>query len=484
MAFSFQVLLGNTSLDQVSGTLTNGSILPLPCSTEEGDDDSDGAARAQLLAIWIGVGLLVLSLIAGLWLRRRRKAMMRLPCSKGDALSSGDTSNTDSQTRVLNTGRFVSCPEHRTNFDNLDVVSLSMWSSSLMAASGVSPDNTTSSGAGGSTASPSSNGRSSTSGAEPNFRWVKQLQSNGVPVLPAGLLKYSPNDLIGKGSFADVYLADMSGVKVALKHVYLQRMQVSRSDPKEEGALETALREVMLLMRVSHPHLVRLLAVSVDPTKDTEMLLALEYCNHGDLADTLQHRPEVLHGQQQLSLQLLHDIAYGMSALHAVSIVHRDLKPANVMLCASPERGFVAKVSDFGLSCRTDSSVLSRVLKSGTSGTLLYMSPQRILQRLPASPACDVYAYGLVAYEVAHVTVSGQHVHPYSGYGVVDSESLVKTLAAGHGLALPDEFAPAGPLGRALRRTLIITPQEEERPTFSQLHEAFLAHSDHHPAGG
>jgi len=413
----------------------------------DGEGDSDFPVVIVASSIVSAVVALGVSLaIVRWWMRRPREEKVW----SVEAPPSTDSSS--------GTSKGTSAPI----LDISNVVSLSMWTS-MASVPSTKAVYAQSVGDG----SASELGATSTVvSVEQNWWWVQRLRSRGIPVLPAGLLKYSPTDLLGKGTFGKVYLADMSGVAVALKRVSLKKA----SDNLGVADMEVSLGEVLMLMRVSHPHLVRLLAVSMDPTDNDEMLLALEYCNSGNLDHALRNRPEVFKGQEQLCFDVLHDIAYGMSALHGVNIVHRDLKTANVMLCAEPSR-LVAKVCDVGLARRTDQPV-QEGSSSGQSGSLIYMSPQRILQREQATPACDVYAYGVVAYEVAHVLDRGTYRQPYSEYGVVDPKTLYETHKARLGLVLPEGFASGTTLGQLLRRTLIMD-RPHERPTFLELHEEF-----------
>jgi len=76
-------------------------------------------------------------------------------------------------------------------------------------------------------------------------------------------------------------------------------------------------------------------------------------------------------------------------------VIHRDLKPANLML-DSRQR---IKLADFGIA-RVVTDSLSRVtMRQGTSGTLVYMSPQQ-LDGLPSNPTDDIYSVGATLYEM------------------------------------------------------------------------------------
>jgi serine/threonine protein kinase len=94
-------------------------------------------------------------------------------------------------------------------------------------------------------------------------------------------------------------------------------------------------------------------------------------------------------------------IILGMRYLHSQSIIHRDLKPENILL----DRLSRIRIGDFGLA-REDSYFFS---KPG-AGTPLYMAPEIILLGQPPTTKVDVFAFGLILYEI----LVGRAVFPKS----------------------------------------------------------------------
>jgi serine/threonine protein kinase len=106
---------------------------------------------------------------------------------------------------------------------------------------------------------------------------------------------------------------------------------------------------------------------------------------------------------------LVRQMASALAAAHDAGIIHRDFKPGNVVLVSGPGQ-WRAVVTDFGLALRSEASDETASLPSGQGllGTPAYMSPEQIEGR-PATTVSDIYALGLVIYEM----VTGQR--PFQG---------------------------------------------------------------------
>src|SRR5687767_8918353 len=118
--------------------------------------------------------------------------------------------------------------------------------------------------------------------------------------------------------------------------------------------------------------------------------IVMEYLPGGTLADRAREGP-VDHGT---ALAWLAQAAEALDAAHGEGIVHRDVKPANLLFDA---RGDLA-VGDFGIARAADDTM--GMTAAGTVlGTAGYLSPEQAMGR-PATPASDLYALGIVAYEL------------------------------------------------------------------------------------
>jgi len=178
----------------------------------------------------------------------------------------------------------------------------------------------------------------------------------------------------------EVYRADdlKLGQAVALKFL----PKAVSADP---GLLARFHAEVRLARQVSHPNVCRVYDMN---EVDGQHFLSMEYVDGEDLASLLK-RIGHLHGDK--ALEVARQLCAGVAAAHEKGVLHRDLKPANVMLDG---RGRV-RITDFGLAIAGEEAG-DRIEVAGTPA---YMSPEQLAGE-PASVRSDVYALGLVLYEV------------------------------------------------------------------------------------
>jgi serine/threonine protein kinase len=120
--------------------------------------------------------------------------------------------------------------------------------------------------------------------------------------------------------------------------------------------------------------------------------------SHGSLHDCLRPPHPPLTVLQRL--QILRGVAFGLLALHLSDIIHMDIKPANILLDMHGA-DVTAKLADFGISRSLDpASTFAGTMGTSCGGSLMWMAPE-LIQRPPApSPASDVYAFGMVMYEM------------------------------------------------------------------------------------
>ena len=198
---------------------------------------------------------------------------------------------------------------------------------------------------------------------------------------------------IGAGGMGEVWRARDTRLE---RDVALKLLPAAAAG--DELARARLLREARLASKLNHPNVCTIHEVG---EADGQIFVAMELVTGQTLAERLSAHPlsaeEVFRCGQQLADALAH--------AHGHGVVHRDFKSANVIL--TPE-GRV-KVLDFGLAKKVslkdaeDATTLSRatLTEAGTiAGTPAYMAPEQF-RGLPADERSDVWALGVVLYEMA-----------------------------------------------------------------------------------
>src|SRR5688500_5519904 len=117
----------------------------------------------------------------------------------------------------------------------------------------------------------------------------------------------------------------------------------------------------------------------------------MQFVDGGTLADRLRAGPV----PPRQAAEWVEDIARGVHAAHRRGVVHRDLKPANVLMTADG----VPKITDFGIARRLDDPA-DRTRTGMVIGTPAYMSPEQAEGRKGVGPPADVWAVGVILYEL------------------------------------------------------------------------------------
>ena len=234
-----------------------------------------------------------------------------------------------------------------------------------------------------------------------------RLERKSAPVIaqptPAALAadevlseRYKIVRLIAHGGMGEVYEAlDLElRTPVALKTI--------RPELVTENMVERFRRELYLARQVTHPNVCRLFDLGRhNAGKGHEIVfLTMELLGGETLAKLLKR---VKRTSLEETLPIVRQIAAAIDAAHAAGVVHRDLKPGNVMLVPprdnDPDREVRALVTDFGVA-HGSSDPFSEVSGTGdVVGSPAYMAPEQ-LEGAQATPAADIYALGLIVYEM------------------------------------------------------------------------------------
>ena len=150
--------------------------------------------------------------------------------------------------------------------------------------------------------------------------------------------------------------------------------------------------EVLKSLRVTHANVCRVFELHTEETNVGEVdFLTMEFLDGATLAVRLEQVPacwlETTEGRA-----IAEQLCQGLAAIHAEGIVHHDLKPTNVMLTNGARRRAV--IMDFGIARDAD------IFSSQVRGTPAYLAPE-LWKGLPATAQSDLYALGVILYEMA-----------------------------------------------------------------------------------
>ncbi|MGI4789630.1 MAG: serine/threonine-protein kinase [Janthinobacterium lividum] len=236
---------------------------------------------------------------------------------------------------------------------------------------------------------------------------------------------------IGRGTHYTLYQAvdPRLGQMVVIKILHVT-MGKSMPEAEQELAsvLETRLqREASALSILSHPNIPGIYEIG---EQDGHPFLVMEYLYGHPLRQHLDLRSLSMEG----ALQILEQVASAVDAVHEHGILHRDIRASNVMLLHDGR----VKLVEFGLARQPGDTTVT--LMGALVGEPAYMAPEQ-LRNQPASPQSDIWAVGVLLYEmlagaapfqganfqmVAHQVIMGQ---PAPVPGMSEAVQLVLTRA-------------------------------------------------------
>jgi eukaryotic-like serine/threonine-protein kinase len=196
--------------------------------------------------------------------------------------------------------------------------------------------------------------------------------------------RYRIESLLGQGGMGRVYKAYDKTLDrtVALKVVRQGIMA-------DAEALNRFKQELLLASKISHTNILRI--HDMGEVGDVKFI-TMAYVEGQDLHQILQANPKlpferVLNFSQQL--------AAALAAAQSEGVIHRDLKPQNILVGKDDH----LYVSDFGLARSFEESAVQMTRTGAFLGTPRYMSPEQV-EGKPADHRSDLYAYGLILYEM------------------------------------------------------------------------------------
>ena len=240
--------------------------------------------------------------------------------------------------------------------------------------------------------------------------------------------EFELGDVLGVGTVGTIYRATerSSGKQFAIKklHPGVSQDQVIRARFR---------REMAILERLSHPHIVRYYGGGED---DGTLFYVMELVDGGTVKGLLQIKGTF---DWPVVVEVTRQICSALQYAHNNGVIHRDLKPSNLFLAKSGE----IKLGDFGIARDLERSDITA---SGmTVGTHAYMAPEQITGDLAVSGKADLYSLGCCLFEMLvgrtpfqgdnfaqlfeqHLRTDAPHVRDFAGSCPLELDALVGRL--------------------------------------------------------
>ncbi|KAJ6964266.1 U-box domain-containing protein 33-like [Populus alba x Populus x berolinensis] len=211
---------------------------------------------------------------------------------------------------------------------------------------------------------------------------LPELAEFSLSDLQTATCNFSESFKLGQGGCGQVYKGEMLGRTVAIKRLHPNNMQGQSEFQKE----------VQVLGKLQHPHLVTLLGACPEAWS-----LVYEYLPNGSLQDRLFQKSNIAPLTWKIRTRIIAEISSALCFLHSSKpekIVHGDLKPQNILLNSE----LSCKICEFGI-CRlvTEDSLYQPSFRWSTipKGSFPYTDPE--FQRIGVlTPKSDIYAFGVI----------------------------------------------------------------------------------------
>ena len=197
--------------------------------------------------------------------------------------------------------------------------------------------------------------------------------------------RYEVERELGVGGMATVYLAR------DVKHDRHVAIKVMRADVSTSLGPERFLREIHIIARLQHPHILGLIDSG---EADGILYYVMPYVQGESLRTRLAREGELPITE---AVWILREIADALAHAHALQIIHRDIKPENVLFSSRH-----AQVADFGIArAVTEAAAAGPITATGiVVGSPAYMAPEQAASDPMMDHRADIYAFGVLAYEV------------------------------------------------------------------------------------
>jgi serine/threonine protein kinase len=196
--------------------------------------------------------------------------------------------------------------------------------------------------------------------------------------------RYRLERRLGVGGMATVQLAFDTRLE---RHVAVKLLAEHLAD--DSSFVSRFRREALAAARLVHPNVVQVFDFGLDDATHRNFIV-MEYVDGHSCAELLRDRGTLPPDE---AVEILAQSCRGLAYAHRHGVVHRDVKPGNLLR----SRDGMVKLADFGIAKAAEQSDITKV--GSVLGTAAYLAPEQARGE-PAGPASDMYALGVVAYQL------------------------------------------------------------------------------------
>ena len=202
--------------------------------------------------------------------------------------------------------------------------------------------------------------------------------------------RYRIQKLLGRGGMGSVYLAEHISIekKVAVK--FLRAEFVEKPD-----ILKRFHREAKTAVSIRHRNIIDVSDMGI--SEANEPYIVMEYLEGESLAAMIKRTGPI---SLSAACAVMEPVLSALLAAHEKGVIHRDLKPENIFLAYEEAQTPLVKIIDFGISKLTSSEHSNVTMTGMMIGTPAYMSPEQIRGKREVDHRCDIWAMGVVLYEM------------------------------------------------------------------------------------
>ncbi|MFN0076915.1 MAG: protein kinase domain-containing protein [Prosthecobacter sp.] len=221
-----------------------------------------------------------------------------------------------------------------------------------------------------------------------HLRWQPPTPGHLQEMLPA----YEIISVLGQGGMGAVYKSRQKS---------LDRIVAIKILPPEAGEddmqfVERFKNEARTMAKMNHPAIVHV--YDFGETTEGQLYIVMEYIDGTDVAKMIQSQGKL---PEDYALSITAHVCDALGYAHTHGVVHRDIKPANVLINMEGQ----VKVADFGLAKATDPGQMGLTKTNMAMGTPDFVSPEALMPGVPLDGRADLYAVGVMLYNMLTGTI-------------------------------------------------------------------------------